>query len=89
MFDLNPLDVLEKRKVDRLPDHFSKIFISDRDFFYNEMEDWIRAKLRGRYAIKQIPNLDKDGKLKTSTFVGFEDEKELTFFMLACPKFRR
>ena len=33
--------------------------------------------------------VDKDGKLKTPTYVGFEEEKELTYFMLACPNLRR
>ena len=32
---------------------------------------------------------DKDGNLKSTTFMAFEDQKELTYFMLACPHLRR
>jgi len=89
MIELNPLDVLESRKLNRIPPHFSKTKIDDREFFNHELEDWIKVRLRGRYSLKSIPAIDKDGKLNTSTFVAFEDEKELTYFMLACPNLRR
>lgn len=89
MFDLNPIDVLKKRKVSYLPVHFSKIKVSDGDLFGDSMQDWIQNKLIGRYAIVRAPSLDSDGNLKTATFVAFEDQKELTYFMLACPHIRR
>jgi hypothetical protein len=44
------------------------------------MENWIDYKLTGRYSIVQKPN--KNG---VQTIIGFEDAKELTYFMLACP----
>jgi len=43
----------------------------------------------GRFYIKRQPGISQDGKLKTATYVGFEDHKELTYFMLACPHIRR
>jgi hypothetical protein len=36
-----------------------------------------------------LPHVDQEGKLKSATFVAFEDHKELTYFMLACPHLRR
>jgi hypothetical protein len=33
--------------------------------------------------------VDQSGKMATSTFLGFEDQKELTYFILACPYLRR
>ena len=30
-----------------------------------------------------------DERFQTATFVGFEEQKELTYFMLACPHLRR
>jgi len=89
MNDLNPLDVLNTRKLTRIPPHFLKMKLSERDVYNNELDDWIRSKLKGRYCIKQIPSFDENGNLKTSTYVGFEDEKEMTFFALACTKLRR
>ena len=88
MFDLNPIDVLNQRKLKTIPPHFSKTKISDSELFEG-LEDWIRVKLKGRYYIAKQPNIDKTGSLRSTIFVGFEDHKELTYFMLACPILRR
>jgi len=90
MFDLNPIDVINKRSLKTLPPHFSKIKVYEQDFLLgNEIEEWIAHRLKGRYSITKMPHVADDGKLKNSTFIGFEDQKELTFFMLACPFIRR
>ena len=89
MFDLNPIDVLKKRKLAYLPVHFSKIKISDGELFEGNVQEWVQNKLKGRYAITRAPSLDSEGNLKSATFVAFEDQKELTYFMLACPHLRR
>ncbi len=90
MFDLNPLEVLNKRSVSHIPPHFAKFKIDDQGLFqHSSLENWVKAKLKGRYAISKQPTIDKDGHLKTATFVAFEDQKELTYFMLACPYLRR
>ncbi len=89
MFDLNPIDVLKQRKINTLPPHFSKIKILDTEFFDGKIDQWIKTKLKGRYCIVKSPSIDQNGVLKSSTFAGFEDQKELTFFMLACPYLRR
>ena len=88
MFDLNPLDVLKQRKLKTLPPHFSKIKITESEMFEG-VEDWIKTKLKGRYCLVRYPNIDNSGNLKTTSVVGFEDQKELTYFMLACPILRR
>lgn len=89
MFDLNPIDVLKKRKLDFIPAHFSKTKVNDSELFEGNIQEWVQIKLKGRYAIKRAPSLDSDGNLKSATFVAFEDQKELTYFMLACPYLRR
>jgi hypothetical protein len=91
MFNLNPIEVLKQRKLSTLPLHFSKIKISDDGFFFieNNIESWIKNKLKGRYCIVYQPAIDGDGKFKSCLFAGFEDPKELTYFMLACPDIRR
>ena len=88
-FNLNPLDILGKRKLNFMPLHFSKVKISDLEFFHNDLIDWIEIKLEGRFSISNEPSIDDTGKLKLSTFVGFENQKELTYFLLACPYSRR
>jgi hypothetical protein len=89
MIDLNPLDVLNAREMKTLPPHFSKARISnDRDYDFRIL-DWIKSKLKGRYCVVTYPSVDSNNKFKTSAFVGFEEQKELTYFMLACPYLRR
>jgi hypothetical protein len=89
MIEYNPLDILKKRSLQTMPPHFGKIKIADVSFVEDEIEGWIRTKLKGRYAIVKLPTIGSDSKLKSSIFAGFEDQKELTYFMLACPYLRR
>jgi hypothetical protein len=89
MFDINPLDVLKKRKLSYMPSHFSKLKVSETDYHDSHLENWIFNKLKGRFTISRIPTIGNDNKLKVSIVVGFENQKELTFFMLACPHLRR
>lgn len=86
MLDLNPLDILGKRELKILPPHFSRITI---DIHEERIRRWVRYKLKGRFCIIRTPFIDNDNRLKSSTFIGFEDQKELTYFMLACPYLRR
>jgi hypothetical protein len=91
MIELNPLDVLHSRKLFRIPRHFSKVKLSDSSFVtdLHEIENWIENRCKSRYSISKVCSTDNTGKIKESTFAGFEEEKELTYFMLACPYFRR
>ncbi len=88
MFNLNPIDVLKQRKLKTAAPHFKKIHISEAEVF-NGIEDWVKTKLKGRYYMLRRPGIDSQGKLSSFTYIGFEDPKELTFFMLACPQLRR
>jgi hypothetical protein len=89
MIEINALDALSLRKTDIIPIHFSKMKLSEKEIYNNSIEDWIKAKLKGRYFIKKYPSIDNDGKFKSSIFVGFEIQSELTHFILACPHLRR
>jgi len=85
MIELNPLDVLNKRSLKWLPPHFAKSRISFSAIQQQEKIDtWIKHRLKGRYCVLNKPNLNST----PSIVVGFEDEKELTYFMLACPFLR-
>jgi hypothetical protein len=88
MKELNPLDVLKERELTILPPHFATISLSDTEI-KGEIITWVEAKLNGRYCVVKKPALDSSGSLKSLVFLGFEDQKELTFFMLACPFLRR
>lgn len=88
MIDLNPISVLKERSMNFMPIHFSQIKI-ERSLNSFELLDWIKTKLRGRFCVIDAPALGIDQKLKIYTMIGFEDQKELTYFMLACPFYRR
>lgn len=88
MLNINPLDVLDKRKLSFLPPHFTKVKLQLNERT-EDIENWILKKLKGRYSFVKLPSIDKDGHLKSATFVAFEDQKEITYFMLACPYLRR
>ena len=89
MFNLNPIDVLKQREMTTLPPHFVKTKIDDHEFYDHQIKNWVSVKLKGRFSITKMPAIDSSGNLKTTTYVAFEDQKELTYFMLACPYLRR
>lgn len=90
MLDLNALDVLNSRRIHTNAPHFSKIMVQQTDWDLDQnLENWITANLKGRYYIISQPYVSDDGKLKNAKFAGFEDHKEITYFILACPHLRR
>ena len=89
MFDLNPLDVLKQRKMKFLPVHFVHTKIPETSIWEDSLENWIENKLKGRYCITKIPQIDEHGKLRSTAILGLEDQKEMTYFILACPHARR
>lgn len=50
----------------------------------NRLDLWISQNLNGRYYIGQYIGLI-DNTIVFTTRIGFENEKELSFFTLACP----
>ena len=88
MLEFNPLNILDERKLDRIPPHFSKTHVNDLELSSN-IENWIIGRCKGRFAFGKDASTDDSNRSRTKVFVGFEDEKELTFFMLACPYLRR
>lgn len=89
MIDLNPLDILKKRKLEIMPVHFKKTKLNYFELDMDDLLDWITQRLSGRYCVSSEMHIDSKGQAKTATFLGFEDQKELTYFILACPHLRR
>lgn len=88
MYDINPLDILKSRKLDYIPPHFAKMSMTNFWFDDGEIEEWVKNHSEGRYAIENYPAVTDSG-VRHVTFVAFEEEKELTYFMLAFPNTRR
>jgi hypothetical protein len=90
---MNPytyLDLLNARQLNWNPVsfHTTKISIFE-SLNIDDLTNWIKEKLVGRFYINRTPVVASDNRLKSILVLGFEEEKELTYFMLACPYFRR
>lgn len=82
----NPLNYFDMRRVEFAAPHF-KYTTLDR---YNpslikNIDAWIRHNLNNRYYIGQSIALDSTNTIGYTTRIGFESEKELSFFTIACP----
>jgi transposase len=82
----NPLNYFGLRRVEFAAPHFKYTTI-DR---YNPtllkgFDNWIRQNLNNRYFIGQCLALDNTNTIVYNTRIGFESEKELSFFTIACP----
>lgn len=82
--EVNPLGVLGMRKLNFIPEHFTKISI-DKYIDIKLLDHWINYNLNSRYAIKKSYTLDHNKKMIEVTEVGLEDPKEITMLTLGCP----
>lgn len=89
MFELNPYDALKIRKVDFVPVHFKKYKMNSVWIDTEVIENWILNKLTGRFFAGTRVGIFAEGKVQSEHIFAFEEEKELTFFILACPHLRR
>ena len=82
---VNPLNVLGLRRVDFPAHHFVYTNLPKYSPTYTtKLDSWIYTNLNGRYYIGQSIDL-VDNTIVYSTKLGFEVEKELSFFNIACP----
>ena len=84
-YKVNPLNVFKARRTEFPPSHFE---YTDIPLQYNLQEaliKWIDKNCKSRYYIGKNVFLDNDNKIQTGLKVGFEESKEMSFFMLACP----
>lgn len=80
---VNPLSVLNLRRLNFIPKHFSRIII-DRKVDIKLLDRWINFNLNSRYSIKKGLTLDKDKKIIEVLEIGMEDPKEITMLALGC-----
>lgn len=81
----NPLNFFGSREACVPPPHFEYIKIP---FKYNleiAISKWIYANLKGRFYVGKSVGINSEDKVDQMLKIGFEDEKEMSFFMLACP----
>lgn len=84
---VNALNVLGVRKLDHIPDNFTRLSVNGVDL--DALEQWINYNLDSRYAIKKSLKLDSNNKMFENQELGLEDPKEITMLTLACPHLHR
>ena len=82
---VNKLNALGLRKVNFPAHHFHFTKLAKyTPAFCKSVDSWIYQNLNGRYYIGQAIDII-DNNIVFVTKIGFEQEKELSFFKLACP----
>lgn len=82
---VNQLNALGLRKVNFPARHFHYTIITKYSpTFHKNLDNWIYTNLNSRYYVGQSVEL-VDNTVVFITKIGFEQEKELSFFKLACP----
>jgi hypothetical protein len=83
---INALNALDIRKVDFPAVHFHFVKIPKFNPNYvKTLDNWIYNNLNGRYYIGSDVALNESNSIIYVTKIGFENEKEITFFKIACP----
>lgn len=81
---INPLNILDQREVEVPPPLFHYITLETNTSEIINIRDWIFQKLKHRYYIGETLILDNDNQFQKKIKIGFEDAKELSFFLLSC-----
>jgi len=82
----NALNYFDLRRVDFAAPHFKYTNLEKYSpMLAKNIDAWIRNNLNHRYFIGQGITLDSTNTIVYTTRVGFESEKELSFFKIACP----
>jgi hypothetical protein len=81
---INPLNVLGCREVSDPPPHFHYIFIDLKYNIIGSVKEWIYENLTNRFYLGESLQLDNN-QFTVRIKIGFEEPKEASFFLLACP----
>ena len=83
--DPNPLDVLEVKQAKFLPPHFETVNIPLKYNLEKGLANWLHKHIKNRFFIGKNVSLDNENKIVHVCTVGFEENKDMSYFMLACP----
>ena len=82
----NPLNYFDLRRVEFACPHFKYTTVDKyQPTLVKNINTWIERNLNNRYYIGQGIALDHTNTIIYTTRIGFESEKELSFFTIACP----
>lgn len=82
----NALNYFDLRRVEFAAPHFKYTSLEKYSpLLIRNVDSWIKNNLNHRYFIGQSIALDNTNTIVYTTRIGFESEKELSFFKIACP----
>lgn len=82
----NALNFFKARKSTVMVPYFEYITIPYTYNIEESLNKWIQKNLKGRYFVGRTVDVStKTNHVETLMKVGFEDSKEMSYFMLACP----
>ena len=81
----NPLNIFEVRQVKSALPHFEYVNLPIKYNLEESLVKWITQNLKNRFYTGKNVTLDSDNKLTQVLTVGFEETKDMSYFMLACP----
>lgn len=81
----NPLTYFKMRRVSYPSPHFEYFKLQSNQKNIKKIIEWVELNLNSRYYIGQGISLDNSNSIVYNTHIGFENEKELSFFLIACP----
>ena len=83
MVKVNPLNVLDCREVRDPPPYFHYHYLDLKFNIIHSLKEWIYTNLKYRFYISESLTL-VDNQYTVKLKIGFEEPKELSFFLLAC-----
>ena len=81
----NPLNILGNRRLEFIPEFFETVYIDQRYNLQDSIIKWIDLHLKGRYFVGTKLVVDDSNQMVGKIAIGFENQKELSYFVLACP----
>ena len=83
---INHLKFYGKQKVPHFcPAHFETITMIPKYRHKNILDMWLSNYISGRYYLGNSLELNESNEVKTCIKIGFEEKKDMTYFLLACP----
>jgi hypothetical protein len=78
-------DFFDVRRLKYQAPHLKTIDLPHTYNLEKALDKWIRNNLKHRYFIARTVGVTQQNSIDTVMRVGFEDAKELSYFVLACP----
>jgi hypothetical protein len=82
----NALNFFNIRRSKVCVPHYEHITIPYTYNIEESLNKWVKHNLKGRYFVVKTLNINStNSQIENAIRIGFEEGKELAYFMLACP----